>query len=124
MARLTESDLDFTPQHLHMGSVHATVDLLRKATDACDKEICELEELSVLKTSLVDHSNFIQKQISFYDEDCDLESYQADSIDGCSSSGNTAELRALTKYIEELRELQSIVEDRLGVLEDRLSSAN
>lgn len=124
MTRLAESDVDFAPEQLHMGSVHATVDLLRKATDACDKEICELDELSVLKTSLVDHSNFIQKQISFYDEDCDVEAFQADGSDGCSSSGNTAELRALTKYIDELRALQSIVEDRLGVLEDRLSSAN
>lgn len=105
-------------QEVHAkGSVRATLDLLENAVQACDRNV-ELEELMSLKHTLLDHSEFIQKQISFYHDDvseaCDVEDF------GCS--GDEAELKALTKYIEELRSLQSQVDDHLSLVESRIAA--
>eukprot|EP00630_Chrysocystis_fragilis_P007629 CAMPEP_0197387692 /NCGR_PEP_ID=MMETSP1165-20131217/673_1 /TAXON_ID=284809 /ORGANISM="Chrysocystis fragilis, Strain CCMP3189" /LENGTH=138 /DNA_ID=CAMNT_0042913025 /DNA_START=84 /DNA_END=500 /DNA_ORIENTATION=- len=116
------SNLDIGTEQLRVGSVHATVDVLRKAIDACDKEFSQAEELAVLKTTLVDHLSFIQKQIDFYDDDtCDVDAYQLSGNNNCS--GDSAELRALTKYIDELRALHETVDDQVRLLDERLATA-
>lgn len=101
------------------GSYQATVDALRRATEACDNNECSLDELAALKTTLLEHATFLEQQISFYDEDCDVDAVLVDDDADCS--GDSAELRALTKFIVELRDLHSAVDNQLRVIDDRLS---
>lgn len=99
-----------------------TVSVLRQATEACEKEQCDLAELEALKATLIDHADELKKQIYYFEDDCDLEGIYLSPEPDNMCSGDNAELRALTKYIIELRDLQSSVDAQLAVLASRLDT--
>lgn len=99
-----------------------TLSVLRQATEACEKESCDMAELESLKATLSERADELKKQIYYFEDDCDLEGIYLDPSPDNMCSGDNAELRALTKYITELRDLQSSVDAQLAVLASRLDT--
>jgi len=69
----TSLDSSPAPETVVRSPVHATLDLLSKATAACAAELASVDELLVLKDDLAGHSAHIEQQISAYVDDCDVE---------------------------------------------------